>query len=150
MSAYKIINPWYIVGFTEGEGCFAINIVKHKTKRLKKDATLCFEIELRGDDRPILEKIQQRLNCGQIVELKYERYGWKPHVKFTVRKQNDLFYKVIPFFKKFPLQGRKKKDFDLFCQAAEIFKVKGHLSKEGIEKLTKIREFMNERRPMFG
>lgn len=150
MSAYKIISPWYIVGFTEGEGCFAINISKHKTKKTGRDANLCFEIELRGDEKPILKIIQQRLNCGQIVELKYERYGWKPHVKFTVRKQSDLFYKVIPFFKQFPLQGKKKKDFDLFCQAAEIFKIRGHLSEEGIKKLEKIREFMNDRRPMFG
>lgn len=150
MSAYRIINPWYIVGFTEGEGCFAINISKHKTKKTGRDANLCFEIELRGDEKPILEIIQQRLNCGLIVELKYERYGWKPHVKFTVRKQSDLFYKVIPFFKQFPLRGKKKKDFDLFCQAAEIFKIRGHLSEEGIKKLEKIREFMNDRRPMFG
>ena len=150
MSAYKIISPWYIVGFTEGEGCCAINISKHKTKKTGRDANLCFEIELRGDEKLILEIIQQRFNCGQIVELKYERYGWKPHVKFTVRKQSDLFYKVIPFFKQFPLQGKKKKDFDLFCQAAEIFKIRGHLSEEGIKKLEKIREFMNDRRPMFG
>jgi len=150
MSAYKIISPWYIVGFTEGEGCFAINISKHQTKKAGRDACLCFEIELRGDDRPILEKIRQRLDCGQIVDLKYERYGWKPHVKFVVRKQNDLFFKVVPFFKQFPLQGKKKKDFELFCEAVKMFRKKEHLTESGIKKLEKIREFMNERRPMFG
>lgn len=147
MSAYKIISPWYIVGFTEGEGCFAIIISKHKTKKLGKDASLCFEIELRGDDKPILEKIQQRLSCGRIVELNYERYGWKPHVKYVVKCQKDIFFKVIPFFKRFPLQGKKGKDFQLFCQAAEIFKKGEHLTNEGVDKLLKIREFMNERRP---
>jgi hypothetical protein len=49
-----VLNPWYIVGFVEGEGCFAITISKHKTKRLGFDARLVFEIELRGDDKPIL------------------------------------------------------------------------------------------------
>ena len=150
MSTYKILSPWYIVGFTDGEGCFAILINKHKTKKLRKDANLCFEIELRGDERPVLELIQKRLNCGRIVDLKYDRYGWKPHVKFTVKKQSDIFYKVIPFFKKFPLQGKKGKDFLLFCQAAELFKEKRHLTEEGIAELYKIREFMNERRPMNG
>ena len=149
MSAYKILSPWYIVGFTEGEGCFAILLGKHKTKKSKIDANLCFEIELRADDRPILELFQKRLNCGRINELRYERYGWKSHVKFVVRKQKDIFYKVIPFFKQYPLKGKKGKDFDLFCKAAEIFKRKQHLTKEGIAKLFKIREFMNERRPMF-
>jgi hypothetical protein len=150
MSAYKIISPWYIVGFTEGEGCFAINISKHKTKKFLRDANLCYEIELRGDERPILEIIQKRLNCGIIVDLKYERYGWKPHVKYTVRKQSDIFFKVIPFFKQFPLQGKKRKDFELFCQAATIFRKKQHLTEEGLIKLEKLREFMNDRRPMFG
>jgi len=150
MSAYKIISPWYIVGFTEGEGCFAILISKHQTKRNKTDASLTFEIELRGDDRPILELIKKRLNCGNIFELNYKRYGWKPHVKFMVRKQRDIFYKVIPFFKQFPLKGKKAKDFKLFCQAADIFKKKEHLKKKGINQLFKIREFMNERRPLFG
>lgn len=149
MSAYRLLSPWYIVGFTDGEGCFAILISKHKTKKSGRDANLCFEIELRGDDKPILELIQKRFDCGRIVELRYDRYGWKPHVKFVVRKQSDILYKVIPFFKRFPLKGKKGKDFELFCQAAEIFRTKEHLSQEGIEKLIHIREFMNNRRPMF-
>ena len=149
MSAYKIISPWYVVGFTEGEGCFAILISKHQTKKTKRDANLCFEIELRADDRPVLELIQKRFDCGRITQLNYERYGWKPHVKFVVRKQRDIFYKIIPFFKQFPLQGKKGKDFKLFCQAAELFRNKQHLTKEGIDRLLKIREFMNNRRPMF-
>jgi len=148
MSAYKVISPWYIVGFTDGEGCFAIIISKHKTKKIGLDASLCFEIELRADSQPVLEMIQKRLDCGRIVRLNYDRYGWKPHVKFVVKKQSDLFYKVIPFFKKFPLQGKKGKEFLLFCQAAEIFKNKEHNTEKGIEKLLEIRKFMNGRRPL--
>lgn len=150
MSTYRVISPWYITGFTEGEGCFAILISKHHTNRLRRDANLCFEIELRIDDKQILELIQKRLNCGRIIELHYDRYGWKPHVKFVVRKQADIFYKVIPFFKQFPLQGKKGKDFSLFCQAAEIFKQKRHLTQEGIDTLLNIRKFMNERRVING
>lgn len=148
MSAYRIVSPWYITGFAEGEGCFAISISKHKAKKTKKDASLNFEIELRRDDRPILELIQQRLGCGIILELNYKRYGWKPHVKYAVKKQSDIFYKIIPFFKTFPLKGKKGKDFLLFCEAAEIFKKKEHLTEKGIRKLLKLREFMNERRPI--
>jgi hypothetical protein len=150
MSAYRVISPWYITGFTEGEGCFAILLTKHKTKKLGKDANLCFEIELRIDEKPILELIQKRLQCGRIVELHYDRYGWKPHVKFVVRKQYDIFYKVIPFFKTFPLQGKKRKDFLLFCKAAELFKKKKHLTEKGIVELQKLRTFMNDRRLIGG
>lgn len=150
MSVYRVISPWYIVGLVDGEGSFSITIYKHNSTKLKKTASLQFQIELRADDRYILELVQRRLDCGYLKELNYERYGWKPHVKYYVVKQSDIFYKVIPFFKKFPLPGKKGKDFQLFCQAADLFKYKGHLTQEGIDQLYEIRKFMNDRRPMFG
>ena len=142
------MNPWYIVGFTDGEGCFAITISIHKTKRTRLDARLLFEIELRGDDKPLLQEIQDYFKCGQIYDLNYDRYGWKPHVKYAVKSHKDILRFIIPFFRKYPLKGKKGKDFELFCQATELFKDKRHLTKEGIDELYKIREFMNNRRPM--
>ena len=144
------LPPWYIVGFVEGEGCFAITISKHKTKRLKRDVRLIFEVELRGDDRKILERLQYTLGCGSLYDLKYERYGWKPHVKYAAKSHKDIFKFIIPFFKKHPLQGKKRKDFENFCQAAELVKEKRHLTEEGIKEFEEIRKFMNERRPFGG
>lgn len=141
------INPWYIVGFVEGEGCFSITISSHKTKKLGKDPRLIFEIELRGDDRPILEQIREYFGCGQIFDLNYDRYGWTPHVKYAVKSTKEILNKIIPFFRKFSLKGKKSRDFDKFCQAAKIFKRKQHLTKEGLNRLYKIREGMNKRRP---
>lgn len=147
----ETLNPWYITGFVEGEGSFGIIISKHKTKKLGYDARLSFEIELRGDDRPILEKIQKHLNCGHIYELNYERYGWMPHAKYSVRKLSDIRDKLVPFFRKYPFRGKKAKDFQLFCQALEeVFEKKKHLTQEGIERLREIRRFMNKRRPFGG
>jgi hypothetical protein len=144
----KKLDPWYISGFVEGEGSFGIIISKHKTKKLRQDARLSFEIELRGDDRPILEKIKKQLDCGNIYELNYDRYGWMPHVKYSVRKFSDIRDKLVPFFRKYPLQGKKAKDYALFCQAMEeVFEEKKHLTREGIRQLEKIRRFMNKRRP---
>lgn len=141
------INPWYIVGFVEGEGCFAITISKHRTKKTGFDARLIFEIELRGDDRPILEKIQKYFKVGYIYDLNYQRYGWFPHVKYSVHNLRDLNEKIVPFFKKYQLKGKKAKDFRLFCQATKVFEKKGHLLMSGIEKLKKIRQNMNKKRP---
>lgn len=141
------INPWYIVGFVEGEGCFSITISKHKTKKLGKDPRLIFEIELRGDDRPILEQIQTYFGCGRIFILNYSRYGWMPHVKYAVKSTKEILKIIIPFFLRFPLKGKKMKDFKKFCQAAEMFKKKQHLTEEGLKSLYRIREGMNKRRP---
>lgn len=144
------LQPWYVVGFVEGEGCFAINISKHKTKRLRRDAWLSFEIELRGDDRPILEDIQKFFGCGNVYDLNYDRYGWMPHAKYRLRGIKNICEILIPFFRKYKLRGKKQKDFELFCKAAEVFVKKQHLTKKGIAKLEKIRRFMNKRRPFGG
>ena len=83
------LNSWYIVGLIEGEGCFCITISKHKTKKLGLDARLMFEVEMIIDDKPLLEKIRKFFNCGQIFILNYERYGWRPHVKYAVKSFKD-------------------------------------------------------------
>lgn len=141
------LHPWYIVGLVDGEGCFAITISNHKTKKLGLDARLIFEIELRGDDREVLERLKNTFGCGSIYELNYDRYGWKPHIKYAIKSHKDIFKILIPFFKKYPLQGKKKKDFDDFCRAAKIFREKRHLTFLGIAELQEIRKFMNSKRP---
>lgn len=142
------LSPKYVSGLIEGEGCFCVTISKHKTKRLGFDPRLMFEVEMIIDDKPLLEKLQNTLGCGNIYILNYKRYGWRPHVKFAVKSQKDIFEKIIPFFKKNSLIGKKKKDFEYFCRAAEMFKEKKHLTREGIKELRKIQSKMNLRRKL--
>jgi hypothetical protein len=46
-------------------------------------------------------------------------------------------------FKNISLQGVKSKDFSDFCEAVDIIKIKGHLTKEGLDKLHKLKMGMN-------
>ncbi len=134
-----MLNPHYITGFVDGEGCFSVSIGQ---KRFRvPEVRLYFEIELREDDEPILKEIQKVLGCGAIHYLKYERYQkWRPHVKLKVGSFKDIKEKIIPFFKKYPPQAKKKKQFDLFCQVAEMIKSNEHKTLEGIQKITELRE----------
>ena len=133
-----MLNPHYISGFVDGEGCFSIGI--HKNGGRLPEVRLMFEIELREDDEPILRQIQQDLGCGFIYRLEYERYEkWRPHVKFKVSNFPDIYEKVIPFFKKYPLQAKKRFDFEKFCLVAEMIKDKRHLTPEGIAQIRKIK-----------
>lgn len=134
----------YVCGFVDGEGCFTIIISKHKQKKLGLDARLHFEIELRDDDEEILQSIQETLECGHIYHLNYEKYGWHPHVELKVSSIKDIQHKLIPFFKKNVLRGKKRHSFELFTQAAEIFYSKRHLTQEGINELYEIRKKMNK------
>lgn len=142
----QLFQPWFVVGLVDGEGCFCITISKHKTKKFGVDPRLMFEIEMVIDDKPLLENLKIFFNCGSLYELKYARYGWRPHIKYAVKSHKDLVEKIIPFFRKYPLQSKKSKDFELFCEAAMLFRKKEHLSVEGIIKLRDIQSRMNLRR----
>jgi hypothetical protein len=140
----------YVAGFVDGEGSFVIGISRHKTKKLGVDARIHFEMELRDDDEDILRSIQETLDCGRIYRLNYERYGWHPHVELKVSSIKEIQTKLIPFFQKTPLLGKKRHSFALFVKAAELFYHKEHLTKEGIEKLRQIQKKMNRYRKKSG
>ena len=133
-----MLNPHYVVGFVDGEGCFSITLNKNGARL--PEVRLIFEIELREDDLPILEKIAEVLGCGKIYRLEYARYAkWSPHVKLKVSNFADISEKVIPFFTKYPLQAKKAVQFEKFCRVAEIIKRKEHLTEEGVQRIYKIK-----------
>lgn len=63
-----------------------------------------------------------------------------------VTKFSDIVAKIIPFFEKYPLYGSKALDYADFCRVADIMKDNGHLTADGLEKIFKIKEGMNQRR----
>ena len=133
-----MLNPSYVSGFVDGEGCFSISFNKNGNRL--PEVRLIFEIELREDDEPILREIQKVLGCGNIYRLEYTRYSkWRPHVKLKVSNFSSISQKIIPFFRKYPLKAKKRHDFEKFCQAAELIKEKRHLTPEGVELIRKIK-----------
>ena len=134
------LNPHYLAGLVDGEGCFSVSFNNHKNNRLV-EVRLLFEIELREDDKEILERVKEALQCGNIYHLTYERYRkWRPHYKYKVSNIKDISEKIIPFFRKYPLQAKKKYSFELFSKVAELINKKHHLTAEGVGQIRKLKE----------
>lgn len=136
----KKLHPQYIAGFIDGEGCFWSAIYKDETMKNKIFVRAQFEIELRADDKEILERIQKTLGCGKIYDCFYDRYGWYPHVKYKIAKMDDIFNKLIPFLEKNPLQAKKAKVFGYFKEIVKIRIKKEHLTRRGVRKALKLQE----------
>ncbi len=133
-----MLDPNYIVGFVDGEGCFSITINRNGPRL--PEVRLIFEIELREDDEEILHQIKEVLSCGNIYRLDYERYAkWRPHVKYKVSNFQDIDGKIIPFFKKYPPRAKKLYSFEKFCLAAELVRTKKHLTVDGVEQIRVIK-----------
>ena len=134
------LNPYYVGGFIDGEGSFSVSIGKHKTLKRGFEIRPEFEIELRADDREILERICVTVGCGKIYDCSYERYGWYPHVKYkitSIKTMRDIFF---PFIDQYPLQAKKAKSYLLFREIVLLVCDKKHLSDEGFNKIVFLRK----------
>jgi hypothetical protein len=67
-------------------------------------------------------------------------------IYFAVGKFEDIYNKIIPFFKKYPILGVKSQDLADFCRVAELMKEKRHLTGEGVEQIRNIKKGMNKGR----
>lgn len=123
-----------MVGFTEGEGRFRVDITK-SDRKLGKTVRLSFQITQNESDKELLTLIILYLKCGT---LKSHGIG----KTITVTRFEDIHNIIIPFFQKYPLQGTKNLDFTAFIEIAELIKSKIHLTSEGLNKILLIKSDM--------
>lgn len=133
------LPPEYIAGFIDGEGSFSICINKQKTTRNGMEIRPQFTIELRADDREILERIMVTIGCGKIYDCSYERYGWFPHAKYKISSVKQIAEYLIPFLDKSPLQAKKAETYRLFREIVLMVRRKEHLTEAGVQKIQALR-----------
>lgn len=144
------MTPQNVTGLVVGEGCFYVESTQDHKYRSGWRIRPAFCIEMRHDDREVLEGVLAHLQCGQIYELDFGRYrgyeskGWKPHVKYRVSNLADLHSKVVPFFRRHHLFGRKRRAFELFAQIVELKARKEHLEPQGLEKAKELSRQLTE------
>ena len=141
----NLLDPQYVVGFVDGEGCFSVGCSRRKDVDLGFTFTAAFEIEMTIDDAEVIKKVHNTLgNPGQVYTSVFKRYPrWKPHIKLKVSNIKDLTEKVIPFFKKYPLQSKKRKSFKIFCIIVKMIQQKKHLKIKYAQKIVAMRNTMN-------
>jgi hypothetical protein len=134
------LNPWFITGFTDAEGCFSVEIMKdsRNPKKINYNYNLCFKIGLHRRDRALLEEIQKYFGgIGSITVLDENAYLYR------VASIKNLKL-IIDHFDKYPLITEKLADYLLFKQAFELISRKEHLTKEGLNKLIAIKSVVNK------
>ncbi|MCL5407062.1 MAG: LAGLIDADG family homing endonuclease [Patescibacteria group bacterium] len=138
------MSPHYLVGLTDGEGCFYFNIrhgVKNRTKNIVAEHH--FYIKLRGDYLPLLKKVKAAFGCGGIYFQKETRENHSECYRFGINSRRDMRNVLIPFFDKYPLQSPKQKDYLIFREAVEMIDRREYLSEKGLKKLEKLKKSMN-------
>nr|YP_009445557.1 LAGLIDADG endonuclease [Bipolaris cookei]ATV95717.1 LAGLIDADG endonuclease [Bipolaris cookei] len=135
------INPYWLAGFVEGEGCFLVNIKASKTTSLKKAVQLKFKICQHKRDEQLLINIVDFLGFGRIYKVN------EAGIEILVTKFTDII-NLLTLFKEYPLQGAKSKDWLDFCTIVELMQNKAHLSASGLDQICKIKAGMNTGREL--
>jgi len=129
-----MISASYIVGLTDGEGCFLACLRKDNRIDLR------FFITQAIGNKSLLNKVQKYFKVGTVYQ---KSAGWKgrlPAYVFEVAKRNDIYNVVIPFFSKHELLGYKKKSFKAFCKIAKVVKGRQDIRKLLPKELSYIRK----------
>ena len=134
----------YVVGLTDGEGCFYVNIWKSSAYRAGAGVQLHFHLKMQERDRELLEMVKNTIGCGEVYFQKEQRANHCQCYRYTVSAKRDILATVIPFFKRYPLQSASKRaNFEIFCQIAELVKEQKHLTIEGLEQIRTLKARMN-------
>jgi len=131
------INPNWITGFVDGEGCFFVGLTKNSKCKVNFSVNLLFKINQHKRDTELLKKISIQLNCGTIQDNSANA------TMLQTKKLSDIEMKILPFFEKYPLQGVKRLEYEDFRNVSFLMKNKEHLTEEGLEKIRKIKLGMN-------
>jgi hypothetical protein len=141
-----VVSPDYIVGLTDGEGCFYVLVRPPYNRNGGALVQLNFFIKVKQADKETLEKVRNALDCGAVYFQNETRANHTQCYRYTVNSHRDIFGKIIPFFQKYPLQTiSKQKSFQIFCEIAELVKKGAHHEKSGIEQIQKLKKKMNHR-----
>lgn len=139
-----MVSADYIVGLTDGEGCFYVNVGTDKRfPQARPQVETHFYIKLTEEEYPLLEKVRKFLGCGFIYLQKEKRLNHAQCYRFEINSQRDIHKFLLPFFKEHPLQSNKKRNFEIFRKISLMVKNKEHLTDKGFQKVVQLKSVMN-------
>ena len=140
------IESW-IVGFTDGEGCFSVSIFRNQTARLGWQVFPVFVITQGKKSLPALETFERYFGWGKIfVNKRYDNH--REHIyRYCIRNISELGDVIVPFFRKNKLRTAKQEDFEMFARIVEMMLKNQHLSLKGMQIIARKIEKMNRKVP---
>lgn len=134
------ITPWYITGFTDGEGCFSVSITDKGYDKLK--VGLQYKVTQKANNEHVLEQFIDYFDTGKIyIDNKITNT-----LKYQVQDINSITNKIIPHFEKYSLNTSKVIDFKDWVSFKDIVIEKYHFNIEGKKQLLNIKNNINNSR----
>jgi hypothetical protein len=132
------LDPWFVSGLAEGEGCFCVSFALRGKLRTGLEVRPSFALSLNEKDLELLRDLQTFFGCGWIRESKSDRT-----FKYEVRAVSDLLGSIIPHFERHTLRGNKRHAFVAFADVCQMIGQGDHLRREGVAQIVELAYEMN-------
>ena len=126
----------WVVGFTDGEGCFYVGITKHPEMTVGYQVLPEFRIVQHERDLQVLYALKRFFKGGVVRRNHEDRF------ELRIRKLESLV-KVVEFFERHPLKTKKAVDFKRFARIVHWMREGKHLTREGLERIAVLAAEMN-------
>jgi hypothetical protein len=134
------LDPSWVVGFVDGEGCFSVSVHKNPYVRRTRGWHIqaVFHVYQHEDYRAVLEALVAFFGCGRVRSK-----GPNSSVlTYAVSSLADLEQRIVPFFEQHPLVI-KRADFERFASIVRSVRHKEHLQPAGFERIVRLAYAMN-------
>jgi hypothetical protein len=134
------LEPQWVVGFVDGEGCFSVAIRRNPSARKTGGWQLhpVFHVYQHVRYRAVLEGLIPLFGCGRLRPKGPKSSVWT----YAVDSLRDLEVNVLPFFERHPLVV-KQEDFRSFAVIVRMMRRKEHLTAVGFERAVRLAYAMN-------
>jgi hypothetical protein len=135
------LDPGWVTGFVDGEGCFHVGINAHAEMTAGYQVLPEFTVVQHARDAQLLHALKAFFGCGVV------RTNHGDRLAYRVRSQAHLLERILPFFEKHPLRSKKHVDFLKFRDVLLMMQTGEHLKAGGLERIREIASKMNRCQP---
>ena len=138
----KALDPGWVVGFTDGEGCFSVSIHRNDLARSTGGWHVqpTFQVSQHEDHSLVLHELCAFFGCGNV-----RAKGPQSTVEvFVVHSTIQLEQRVIPFFERNELRI-KHDDFEKFADIVRSIRSRAHHRQEEFDRIVRLAYSMNAR-----
>ena len=149
----RLVNPNWVIGFVDGEGCFSIGLIRQPDRANRKGYKTGYQVSHEfavtqgAKSVDCLRDLQVFFGVGSVL-INNRHDNHREHLyRYVVRAREELLEVVIPFFRGNRLRTSKAADFDKFVRCLELINAKAHLTRNGLIAIAQITETMNRQKP---
>ena len=138
----RALDPLWVVGFVDGEGCFSVSIHRNDLARPTGGWHIqpTFQVSQHRDHRDILEELVLFFGCGKVRSK-----GTNSQVDvYVVHSSRKLLERIVPFFEAHELRV-KRDDFESFAFIVRAIRFRSHHRPDVFQEVVRRAYSMNAR-----